>query len=139
MYKGNRYDTYDDFIADKELEVRIHEIRERPGGSDFPVGSRHFEVSILRRGTRGGANVFYSQGPGVRGEPRPSDVLHAVALDQAAYTNFENPEDIEYEYGVDRKKAKSIFSALMRAERELLKILESDEIEELIYGIAEDM
>jgi hypothetical protein len=136
-----RYETYDEFIDDKGLVITIRPIAMRPASDtlDMPRGSRHYEVLIRRQGSPGRATIYYSQGPGVRSEPSPTDILNAVALDMSSYINFQSADDLAMEYAMEPREASRVYKALAKTSRQLSTMLGEDEIEELVYSIAEEL
>lgn len=85
---------------------------------------------------RRGFTLYFSQGFGIKDEPKTADVLNCIASDAAGYENAQSFEDwaSEYGYDTDSRKAEKIYRAVKRQAEQIKRTIGEDAYQELLWN-----
>ena len=106
--------------------------------SDNPFMSgnmNHFKVKIKVKDRS--YTTYYSQGYGLKREPKTSDVLSCLVMDAASYENARDIDDFVAETGfeisckADVRKVEKIFKACAKTSDAMKRLYSEDELQEL--------
>ena len=105
--------------------------------SDKKWIANHYWVTLKRRenGKRRQMSLYYSQGLGIKDEPRVGDVLNCLAQDSAGIEeSFEDwAENLGYD--PDSRRAEHTYKVCVRQAAKLKQFLGEDGYETLLYKV----
>lgn len=138
-------ETLRSFIDRMGLTMQVEEVpaSERPGAEHWMDGARHFRCEIERRhelSEEKTANrwmlVYFSQGPGVTGEPELPDVLSCIASDIASVEPYDG-DKWEWMRDLDMvsEQGEKAWKEIHRQREKLEAMLGADWLEALLYDV----
>ncbi|MEN6623994.1 MAG: hypothetical protein ABFD50_20915 [Smithella sp.] len=125
--------TMTTFVNENKIKMDVEyadENKLNPGWKD----ANHYKVILKCNGKQ--LTTYFSQGYGITGEPKPEDVLNALASDSSGVENARSFEDwaSEYGYDTDSRKAEKIYKVCEKQAKKLNSFLGYEKYQELLYN-----
>lgn len=122
------------FVNKYGVKMSVEWADENKNAPDW-TEANHFKVT-LRMGKKR-LTTYFSQGYGIKGEPKAADVLYCLASDAAGWEENQSFEDwaANYGYDEDRRKAERIYKVVEKQARELKRFLGDELYQELLFKV----
>mgnify|MGYP001769558210 CR=1 FL=1 len=121
------------FVNQNKVKIEVDYADENKLNPDWK-DANHYKVTLKCNGKQ--LTTYFSQGYGITGEPKPEDVLNALASDSSGVENARSFEDwaSEYGYDTDSRKAEKIYNVCVKQSEKLKSFLGDDKYQDLLYN-----
>jgi len=126
-------ETMKQFVNKNKVRLSVEWADENKNNPEWK-DANHYKVT-LKMGRRQ-LSTYFSQGYGIKGEPRAEDVLSALASDSAGIENARSFEDWAGDLGyddTDSRKAEKVYKACERQADKLKNFLGDDLYRTLLW------
>lgn len=121
------------FVNQNKVKIEVDYADENKLNPDWKYAN-HYKVTLKCNGKQ--LTTYFSQGYGITGEPKPEDVLNALAFDSSGVENARSFEywASEYGYDTDSRKAEKIYNVCVKQSEKLKSFLGDDKYQDLLYN-----
>jgi hypothetical protein len=125
--------TMKSFVNQNEVKMDVDWVYENKLNPEWK-DANHYKVTLKCHGKQ--LITYFSQGYGITGEPKPEDVLNALASDSSMVENAGSFEGWANElgYDTDSRKAEKIYKVCIKQAEKLKSFLGDDKYQELLYN-----
>ena len=98
------------------------------------MDANHYKVTLKHNKKR--FTTYFSQGYGIKGEPKPEDVLNCLASDSASIENARSFEEWagEFGYDTDSRKSEKIYKVCQKQAEKIKALFGDDLYNELLFN-----
>lgn len=128
-------DIYE-FIAANKLSLDWERVSHRQEIGSWHKGTRHYQITVRSEYRPGRPlKTFYSQGSGIKEDPKIIDVLESLQLDASCADRGFDEWCADLGYDNDSRKAERTHIACQKIHNDMAELLADDENMELFLSV----